>query len=300
LVSPWSRGGFVCSELFDHTSVLRFVEKRFGVREPNISAWRRSVCGDLTSVFDFSDPDRIAAGTLPATDDFGARVAQSLAGPVNTIPATQAPTTQMPGQRPHRPLPYALDILGYVTPERRLRIEMINRGSVGATFTVHDNTDAQEPWHYTIGAGDRFASEQWHDAGPLTAYDLTLRGPNGLWQRFAGSLAPVAPRAGVLLAQRASEGSVELVLRNGGTEPMTFTVTLDAAYPAQGARTRTVPVAPDKQVSDLWRLGASDHWYDLAVTLAEDKAFLRRFAGKVETGRAGRTDPGIGIMRVTA
>ncbi|HEY9028219.1 MAG TPA: phospholipase C, phosphocholine-specific, partial [Burkholderiaceae bacterium] len=48
VVSPWSRGGHVCSQVFDHTSVIRFLEKRFGVIEPNISPWRRAVCGDLT------------------------------------------------------------------------------------------------------------------------------------------------------------------------------------------------------------------------------------------------------------
>ncbi|NDZ69628.1 phospholipase C, phosphocholine-specific, partial [Streptomyces sp. SID10362] len=41
VVSPWSTGGYVCSQTFDHTSVLRFMEQRFGVREPNISPWRR-------------------------------------------------------------------------------------------------------------------------------------------------------------------------------------------------------------------------------------------------------------------
>ena len=98
---------------------LQFVEKRFGVAEPNISAWRRSVCGDLMSVFDFAGSDRAASLKLPTTEDFRERVAQSLAGPVNTIPATQTPATQMPGQRPHRPLPYALDVVANVTPERR-------------------------------------------------------------------------------------------------------------------------------------------------------------------------------------
>jgi len=58
VVSPWSRGGFVCSEVFDHTSTLQFLEKRFGVREENISDWRRTVCGDLTSAFDFARPTR--------------------------------------------------------------------------------------------------------------------------------------------------------------------------------------------------------------------------------------------------
>ena len=49
LVSPWTAGGWVSSEPFDHTSVLRFLEQFTGVREPNISDWRRSTFGDLTS-----------------------------------------------------------------------------------------------------------------------------------------------------------------------------------------------------------------------------------------------------------
>lgn len=53
VVSPWSTGGYVCSETFDHTSIIRFMERRFGVHEPNISPWRRAISGDLTSAFDF-------------------------------------------------------------------------------------------------------------------------------------------------------------------------------------------------------------------------------------------------------
>ncbi|MBK3588130.1 phospholipase C, phosphocholine-specific, partial [Streptomyces sp. MBT57] len=69
VVSPWSTGGYVCSEVFDHTSVLRFMEQRFGVHEPNISPWRRAICGDLTSAFDFgrSAP---APGDLPDTSAY--------------------------------------------------------------------------------------------------------------------------------------------------------------------------------------------------------------------------------------
>src|SRR4030095_11821797 len=44
VVSPWSKGGFVNSQVFDHTSVIRFLEQRFDVQEPNISPWRRTVC----------------------------------------------------------------------------------------------------------------------------------------------------------------------------------------------------------------------------------------------------------------
>ncbi len=54
VVSPFSRGGLVCSNVFDHTSTLRFLETRFGVKVPNLSKWRRHVTGDLTSAFNFA------------------------------------------------------------------------------------------------------------------------------------------------------------------------------------------------------------------------------------------------------
>ncbi len=57
IISPFSRGGFISSDVFDHTSVLRFLETRFGAEVPNLSAWRRSAVGDMTSAFNFSKPD---------------------------------------------------------------------------------------------------------------------------------------------------------------------------------------------------------------------------------------------------
>jgi phospholipase C len=66
IVSPWTAGGRVCSEVFDHSSLIRLIEARFGVREPNITAWRRRTCGDLTSAFRFHG--RAARFPYRATD----------------------------------------------------------------------------------------------------------------------------------------------------------------------------------------------------------------------------------------
>jgi phospholipase C len=77
VISPWSRGGWVNSEVFDHTSVIRFIERRFGVMEPNISQWRRAVCGDLTGAFDFARPDnRPFFAELPPTAALAERTRQ--------------------------------------------------------------------------------------------------------------------------------------------------------------------------------------------------------------------------------
>ncbi|MDE8651012.1 phosphocholine-specific phospholipase C [Novosphingobium album (ex Liu et al. 2023)] len=294
IVSPWSRGGHVCSELFDHTSVLRFMEKRFGVREPNISAWRRAVCGDLTSAFDFSGGRSPPARSLPDTDDFRERVARSAAGTANAIPARQAPTAQMPGQRAHRPLPYRIAADSHRDADGRLVLAMANQGATGAVLTVHDNRDFMEPRHYTIGAGGRI-DDIWEAEGD--SFDLTLHGPNGFWRRFAGSLAK-EPHHRVSLVDRPELDAAELRLENRGAAPLTFHIALGDAYPAPAGRNREVIVAPGETVADLWRLAKSDNWYDLSVTPGSDEGALWHYAGKVENGRPGRTDPAIGVMRV--
>jgi phospholipase C len=69
VVSPFSRGGHVASEVADHTSQLRFLETRFGVRAPNISAWRRRTVGDLTSALHLGQAPDTSLPSLPSTAD---------------------------------------------------------------------------------------------------------------------------------------------------------------------------------------------------------------------------------------
>src|SRR6185503_7318612 len=101
VISPWSTGGWVCSETFDHTSIIRFMERRFGVPEPNITQWRRTVCGDLTSAFDFSGspspPPTLPPGPPEPTDDKRHPDAHGV-----HPPAHQRVPRQEPGTRPAR------------------------------------------------------------------------------------------------------------------------------------------------------------------------------------------------------
>ena len=76
IVSPFSRGGFVCSDTFDHTSVLRLLEARFGAEVPNLSDWRRSATGDLTSAFNFARVDT-SVPSLPQPSATDSRVVSS-------------------------------------------------------------------------------------------------------------------------------------------------------------------------------------------------------------------------------
>jgi phospholipase C len=99
LISPWSVGGWVCSENFDHTSVLRFLEEFTGVKEPNITDWRRQTFGDLTSAFRFKD-SRKPAPMLPDTAGLLSDARYSAANlPKPTVPTDQTVPTQEKGKR---------------------------------------------------------------------------------------------------------------------------------------------------------------------------------------------------------
>src|SRR5215470_6666587 len=104
LISPFSRGGFVSSDPFDHTSILRFLETRFGVEVPNLSAWRRGAVGDLTTALNLTAPDT-SIPTLPSTtppiSSILTQCANNLAGfTPYAVPVPQATPTQEPGSAP--------------------------------------------------------------------------------------------------------------------------------------------------------------------------------------------------------
>ncbi|MEY2419259.1 MAG: phospholipase [Actinomycetota bacterium] len=102
VISPFSRGGYVCTETFDHTSTLRLLEKRFGVEVPNLSAWRRQTVGDLTSAFNFGCASDLSLPKLPdAVELFHAARDQCATLPKVAGWADQHMPVQEAGTRPH-------------------------------------------------------------------------------------------------------------------------------------------------------------------------------------------------------
>lgn len=103
VVSPFSRGGYVCGDTFDHTSVMRLLETRYGVEVPNLTAWRRSVTGDLTSAFGFGEAPDYSIPTMPDTATLLAKVEEALPTlPRPEVPKVQSMPSQEPGSRPRR------------------------------------------------------------------------------------------------------------------------------------------------------------------------------------------------------
>jgi phospholipase C len=97
VASPFTRGGLVCSDTFDHTSTLRFLETRFGVEVPNLSAWRRETTGDLTSAFNFAVAPNLRKTSLPAVELGEGETTCAKESPV-TVPPNSYPE-QEPGTR---------------------------------------------------------------------------------------------------------------------------------------------------------------------------------------------------------
>jgi phospholipase C len=104
IVSPWTAGGWVCSQPFDHTSTLQFLEKFTGVHEDNISKWRRQTFGDLTAAFRFDDLTT-EPPVLPDTSGTLARARYEAVNlPKPTLPGSdQSPPAQEKGQRKRVP-----------------------------------------------------------------------------------------------------------------------------------------------------------------------------------------------------
>ncbi|HTT85717.1 MAG TPA: alkaline phosphatase family protein [Rhizomicrobium sp.] len=103
VISPFSRGGYVCGKTFDHTSTLRLIEARFGVEVANLSQWRRETCGDLTAAFGFGEPPRLDLPNLPETEQ-ALKLAEehAMSLPKPAVPEEQAMPHQEPGMRPRR------------------------------------------------------------------------------------------------------------------------------------------------------------------------------------------------------
>ena len=301
VISPWSRGGWVNSQVFDHTSVLRFLEQRFGVAEPNIGAWRRAVTGDLTTCFDFEDPNR-AWPRLPATrgyvDEAATAACRARAQP--TAPQAQRMPKQARGQRPARALPYALQVharvrLGDANGGADARIELAfdNSGDAGAAFTVYTPGHGHGPRYYTVEPGKQL-DDTW--ASSADAYDLQVHGPNGFVREFAGDARIVARGANPEVEAAAVPRHDAVLLRLSNTGHAPCMLTLRARYYGN-ARPVRIQLAAGAGVEYRWPLRQSHHWYDIAIVSDHDPAWKRRLAGHVETGRPSRSDPAFGVAR---
>jgi phospholipase C len=290
VISPWSRGGWVNSQVFDHTSVLRFLESVTGVQEPNISEWRRAVCGDLTSCFDFTRPD-FSVPVLPDPQVLVEQADAAMTLPPVEVPAPGGqimPTQEPGGARPHRPLPYRpwADIV-VDRASGRVTCTLANDGTVAFPFTVFPNIARPFAGRPFTVAPRSTAAYVWDTVRTGGRYDFTVHGADGFVCRFAGTVAgddhqdgSAAPRvAAVLLSSEPENASVELLLANDGGAAVCFTV----APNDFGGVLCTQMVGPREKAVLTWPTEGGR--YDVTVTADGDTDFAQRYAGTVHAPR---------------
>ncbi|MFJ9446809.1 alkaline phosphatase family protein [Kitasatospora sp. NPDC101235] len=249
-VSPWTVGGYVNSQVFDHTSQVRFLEEWLGVRQPAISRWRRTVAGDLMSVFDF--------------------------GRTGDPPSQPAD----PDRRLARPLPYQPDVHGTLDRNTDVfTLSMSNSGAASTHLTVYAYDVYQHPQHFDVlGTSSTPAKVPLKDG----AYDFYLTGPNGFRREFAGTAAGAAANTDLATAITANPTRrLTLAITTTGRKPQAVTVKplhYSTAQPLNGTATAEKPLVL------TWDTEDAQGWYDLDVSIAEDTSFRRRLVGHIENG----------------
>lgn len=295
VVSPWSRGGWVCSQAFDNTSIIRFLEQRFGVMEPNISDWRRAFSGDLMSCFNFVSPNEDALDALPTRTKASAdliRLAQSARAQVD-VPdeSVQTLPSQDAGTKPSRALPYELHATAAVDADaRQLRLLFANTGGVGAVFHVYNKLHLdRNPQRYGVEAG-MMLDDVWDLADDDGHYDLWVLSTNGWHRHFTGNLAAQGKaEPEVRICYALPEGNLLLQMKNAGTAACTLVVT-DNAYGL--GEPWTFVLAAGESTDYEWALADTQRWYDFTVSVEDDASgYSRRFAGRIENGEASISDP---------
>ncbi|MEU8827645.1 phosphocholine-specific phospholipase C [Streptomyces sp. NPDC048636] len=284
VVSPWSTGGFVCSQTLDHTSVIRLMEQRFGVEEPNISPWRRAVCGDLTAAFDFKHSDA-KVPSLPDTDGYLPPDNERHPDYVPKPPANGSLPRQEAGLRPSRPLPYDLSAEATVA-DGKLRLDFTNRGRAGAHFHVTSASHPDGPWGYTVEAG-KHLSGSWPATADKDTYDVQVHGPGGFVRHFSGRIDGRGPE--VTARHHRTTGEVALTLVNQGDKTVRLTVTDGYGHQKKA----TYRLRPGGRTTHTVQTRRNHQWYDVSVASDEDSGYLRRLSGHVETGRTGASDPAL-------
>lgn len=334
IASPWSRGGFVNSEVFDHTSTLQFLEhflsKKTGkkIEETNISDWRRMVCGNLTSVFrpylneKIDEPEFLAKNVFlegihkakfkKLPDDFKllneAQIAAINHNPTNSPHLPQ----QEKGIRPACALPYQFHADGKLSADKKsfsINFTSINEvfglQTAGVPFNVYaqgkylsKNNNSFEnvrTWAYGLKAGDQI-SDNW----PLNefendSYHLRVYGPNGFYREFLGDKHD--PSAAISMDYQCSLTNKKVLTGNVELKIVNHQqqpFEVEIIDNSYQTNSQSRTIKPSTTANFVLNLEKSFGWYDFSIKTKGHDTFEKRYAGRVETGKSSFSDPLMG------
>ncbi|UZD24148.1 phospholipase C, phosphocholine-specific [Algoriphagus halophytocola] len=331
IASPWSRGGWVNSEVCDITSTIQFLEKFLSkktgkkIEETNISSWRRTVSGDLTSAFRPYNDEKIKHATPVNQEEFVKQIynAKFKNIPTNFIKLTEAEAKkaalnprdsavfpkQEPGTKPSNGLKYDLHADGELSPDGKNYLitftaaqEIFEKNSLGSAFNVYapgkyrnPKTKAFEPvktWAFAVKSGDSFTYE-W----PVSAFEngiphLRVYGPNGFFREFMGNTPTSSLKlsAQAVIKNKKAKDELQLLIRNTSSGNLTVTAN-DAVYLKLNEEIKLAPGAKKTLKIDTKK---SQGWYEINVSTKENPDLKITYAGRLETGKDSISDPQMG------
>ncbi|MEO6837563.1 MAG: phospholipase C, phosphocholine-specific [Ginsengibacter sp.] len=343
IASPWSRGGKVCSQVFDHTSSLQFLEeflnKKFNkeIKQTNISEWRRTICGNLTNAFSLYNGEKNERLPFLAKDPFiekiyNAKFQEEPSSHKKLPPHEIAKinregnssglmSRQEPGIRAACSLAYQLYADGKISDDKKTIAismkagnEIFSLKSLGAPFNVYaagnyiantgsTNSQFAEPrrvWHFAVKAGDTLSNKWPLDAFENGNYHLRIYGPNGFFREVSGNKNDPALQIDCdyqrsRLVKSNLIGNVELTIHNNDSnKPITIKIE-DNSYKNKPI-VKLIPPSGNEIVSlDLKK---SFGWYDFTFLVKGYDSYVKRYAGRVETGKESYSDPFMGKVKV--
>ena len=323
IASPWTRGGWVNSQVFDHTSSLQFLEKfihhKFNKepRETNVSSWRRTVCGDLTSAFRPYHGESIKKPLALDRQPFIKEIHQAkFKGlPMGFKALTSEEIEQIekdPGRSPYFPkqekglrdsciLPYELYVHGeYLSGGTyQLTFEAANQTfgarSAGSPFTVYHGRpykgEAGTSRNYAVSPGDRI-TDSWSirefDKG---LFQLEVYGPNGFYRMFKGDTQ--RPNINIRCTYEKSKDGASFTGRLAFTctnhDSKSHSLLLeDISY---GKDRKEIQLKAGASTTMHFDLSEQSFWYDFRISCKDVNTFEEQYAGRIEAGKSGKSDP---------
>lgn len=333
IASPWSKGGYVNSQVFDHTSSLMFLEnflsKKTGkqIRSEQISPWRRAVCGDLTSAFrpitaeNDNIPERLKKEkVITGIQNAKSKPAQVVPKPLSSeeiskinmyLPfdanASGFAPAQEKGTRLACALPYQLYVKSALNADKSKVVLSFEAAmpsfeqkvkASGAAFNVYTKTsyrqEAGKTWAFAVKAGDEIKDNWDISMFKDEVYALSVDGPNGFHRSFKGT------------KQDADVNIICMYEQSGVLKKLTGNIQIvienheNKAIEvlindnAYKANNKVIKVPQKNRKIVSLNLQKSSGWYDFKVSIKGDSIFERYYAGHVETGEASISDPLMG------
>jgi len=320
VVSPWTRGGYVNSQVFDHTSSIQFLEHFLShktgqqIYEDNINAWRRSLCGDLSSVF---RPYHGEPTPFPESIDqepfiesiHQAKFAKTPDNFINLPQTTIEEILKNPLHNGHLPqqeqgikransIPYEIYAHGGLDHENEVFTvhfkagnEIYGKLSSGVGFNVYAG---DKNWSFTVDAGDTIKYNWSLKDFKNKQYHLRIHSVNGFFREYKGDAGDpvISIQLNYQKENNRYNGNIVLLLKRSGTGGNLKLILKNNAY----GKARKEIIFGKNEMEKLVsvELKASHHWYDFSLSAANHPRFSQQFAGHVEHLKESFTDPLMG------